>query len=154
MNYFTLHDFDKEMLTAFIAFATLEGDKTLLVDSNGGYTKIKDALVYIINNSNIDVVVYGQAHSAAFDMLFELNRKPKILQSAYSAVHLSSWSLESRDLLSSSSYGSFCKDTSVEMQAEELLKYKPYLSSEQLSLLKSGETVYLNAKALKRIFNE
>lgn len=152
MNYHILKSFTGENLEKLITFSQLEGPKTLLVDSDGGHVDIKDAVVHIINASDINVVVFGYCHSAAFEMLFELKTTPTILPNAYSAVHVSSWSIETRELRNTKDKSNFSLRESTKDQERQLSRYKKFLSEEQYKIVAEGGTIFLNAEQLKQIF--
>ena len=154
MIYHKLSTITETSLNEFLEFASKQGPKTLFIDSDGGYIDYKDAIVYAINTSTIQVVVVGSAHSAAFDLLLEVELTPIILNSAYSVVHISSHALESRGLRTPQDIAHFHKKTSAKHQQDQLDLYSKFMTPSEIKILEKGGNVYLDSQRLKQIVNE
>lgn len=95
-----LKEFTEEALQDFFAFSEKEGQKEIYLNSPGGLTAIGETLIHVINSEpeNYHVVVVGEANSAAFNLVLRVTCNVTILDTASAAIHVSTWTLPTRDL--------------------------------------------------------
>lgn len=154
-THFLLNAIDDEALRSLMGFLEqVEGPKVILIDSPGGLSDTKEAMLYLLNQdpSNIKMVVFGQLNLAAFDLFARFKGDKEILDTATSCIHVNTLKLHSFDLKEENSVAFLFEQVIPEGREKQLQLYKRIgLNEESLSSLSQGKDVFLTCDQLRVI---
>jgi len=130
-----------------------DSDITVYLSSAGGYEFAANILLDFVNTRediNFSFTFYDELHSAAFVLALRLKCKKKVLDSAFSILHLFGVNLHTR--LDHKTKPFYLKGLNKTNEVI-LNEFNNFLTEEELNKIKDQEDVYISNERLKMILS-
>jgi hypothetical protein len=146
---------DEWIENIFDVLNSIDCETILYFSSQGGVDAYAEVVIEILNNNTnlIELVGYGPLASNGFEVFSRFKGKKRLLPTAIGMIHLGDFPISARKR-KDTTYQDFILSKFVDdKNKEQINKYSPFLSKEEINSLEKGGEVWVSYERMKKIFN-